>query len=58
MKEKFEVLTEEDMTKLIGGTKESIMIALPRRMGPDGLSGSGSNGRLMSWLSGAFGGHR
>lgn len=58
MKKKFEVLTEEDMAELTGGTKESIKISFPRQMGPDGLSGSGSNGRLMSWLSGVFGGHR
>ncbi|ADZ08066.1 hypothetical protein LAC30SC_09835 [Lactobacillus amylovorus] len=47
---KIKEVKDTELEKVVGGSLAEMKIIGPKQMGPDGMSGSGGNGRLISFI--------
>lgn len=47
---KIREVKDTELEKVIGGSLAEMKIFGPKQMGPDGMSGSGGNGRLIGFI--------
>lgn len=52
----FRKVKDVELGKVVGGSLAEMKIIGPKKMGPDGMSGSGGNGRLIGFFD-AYGNH-
>ena len=47
---KIKEVKDTELEKVVGGSLAEMKIIGPKQMGPDGMSGSGGNGRFISFI--------
>lgn len=47
---KIKEVKDTELEKVVGGSLAEMKIIGPKQMGPDGMSGGGGNGRLISFI--------